>query len=109
MPNADASGRSRPPKLQRRQQRVKSYLQGQSITEYYERMSALNHRQVEAFRAVMLTGGVTTAAQLMNVTQPAVSRLIRDLQESLKLPLFERRGTRLLPTAEALSLYQEVE
>jgi DNA-binding transcriptional LysR family regulator len=72
-------------------------------------MAALNHRQVEAFRAVMLTGGVTTAAQLMNVTQPAVSRLIRDLQETLKLRLFERRGTRLLPTGEALSLYQEVE
>ncbi len=72
-------------------------------------MPTLNHRQVEAFRAVMLTGGVTTAAQLMNVTQPAVSRLIRDLQETLKLRLFERRGTRLLPTAEALSLYQEVE
>jgi len=69
----------------------------------------LNHRQVEAFRAVMLTGGVTTAAQLMNITQPAVSRLVRDLQESLKLSLFERRGTRLVPTAEALSLYREVE
>ena len=72
-------------------------------------MAALNHRQVEAFRAVMLTGGVTTAAQLMNITQPAVSRLIRDLQDTLKLKLFERRGTRLLPTSEALSLYQEVE
>lgn len=72
-------------------------------------MSTLNHRQVEAFRAVMLTGGVTSAAQLMNITQPAVSRLIRDLQDALKLTLFERRGTRLLPTAEALSLYREVE
>lgn len=72
-------------------------------------MSGLNHRQVEAFRAVMLTGGVTTAAQLMNITQPAVSRLIRDLQDGLKLKLFVRRGTRLMPTGEALSLYQEVE
>jgi DNA-binding transcriptional LysR family regulator len=72
-------------------------------------MPRLNQRQVEAFRAVMLTGGITNAAQFMNVTQPAVSRLIRDLQVAVSLPLFERVGTRLLPTSEALSLYHEVE
>jgi DNA-binding transcriptional LysR family regulator len=72
-------------------------------------MPKLNQRQVEAFRAVMLTGGITSAAQLMSVTQPAVSRLIRDLQVAVNLPLFERVGTRLLPTSEALSLSHEVE
>jgi DNA-binding transcriptional LysR family regulator len=72
-------------------------------------MPRLNQRQVEAFRAVMLTGGITNAAQFMNVTQPAVSRLIRDLQVAVNLPLFERVGTRLLPTSEALSLSDEVE
>jgi DNA-binding transcriptional LysR family regulator len=70
---------------------------------------ALNSRQVEAFRAVVLTGGVGKAAGLINVTQPAVSRLIRDLQHHLGLTLFERRGTKLVPTSEALSLYAEVE
>jgi DNA-binding transcriptional LysR family regulator len=69
----------------------------------------LNSRQVEAFRAVMLAGGVGAAASLINVTQPAVSRLIRDLQQHLGLRLFERRGARLVPTSEALSLYAEVE
>jgi DNA-binding transcriptional LysR family regulator len=69
----------------------------------------INMRQVEAFRAVMLTGGMTPAAELMNVTQPAVSRLIHDLQARLGLKLFERRGTRLVPTGEAHSLYREVE
>lgn len=72
-------------------------------------MATLNQRQVEAFRAVMLTGGVTSAAQLMNVTQPAVSRLIRDLQAAVQMTLFERVGTRLLATSEALSLFHEVE
>ena len=38
----------------------------------------MNLRQVEAFRLVMLTGKMTAAAELMAVTQPAVSRLIRD-------------------------------
>ncbi|MGO8910631.1 MAG: LysR substrate-binding domain-containing protein [Bradyrhizobium sp.] len=69
----------------------------------------LNPRQVEAFRAVMTTGSVTSAATMMHVTQPAVSRLIRDLEASLKLALFERRGNRLEPTAEAGHLFAEVE
>ncbi|MDP1748223.1 MAG: LysR substrate-binding domain-containing protein [Reyranella sp.] len=72
-------------------------------------MRGLNPRQVEAFRAVVLTGGVGMAARLINVTQPAVSRMIRDLQRQLGLTLFERRGTGLVPTSEALSLYAEVE
>ncbi len=69
----------------------------------------INMRQIEAFRAVMLTGGITAAAGLMNVTQPAVSRLIHDLQARLGLRLFERRGARVVPTGEAHSLYREVE
>lgn len=72
-------------------------------------MRGPNPRQIEAFRAVVLTGGVGAAAALINVTQPAVSRLIRDLQQHLGLTLFERRGTGLVPTSEALSLYAEVE
>ena len=47
----------------------------------------LNPRQLEAFRAVMLTGGMTAAAEMIRVTQPAMSRLIRDLQRSLDLKL----------------------
>ncbi|WP_281406794.1 LysR family transcriptional regulator [Phyllobacterium endophyticum] len=37
-------------------------------------------RRVEAFDAVMLTGQMTIAAKLMSITQPAVSRLIRDFE-----------------------------
>jgi DNA-binding transcriptional LysR family regulator len=72
-------------------------------------MRGLNPRQIEAFRALILTGGVGAAAGLLNVSQPAVSRMIRDFQQHLGLALFERRGTRLVPTSEALSLYAEVE
>jgi DNA-binding transcriptional LysR family regulator len=74
-----------------------------------ERMVRINLRQVEAFRAMMLTGSVTEAATLMAITQPAVSRLLRDLQALLKMKLFERRGTGLVPTAAASALYTEVE
>jgi DNA-binding transcriptional LysR family regulator len=72
-------------------------------------MARINSRQVEAFRAMMLTGSVTEAARLMAVTQPAVSRLLRDFQALLKMALFERRGTGLVPTAAATALYMEVE
>lgn len=66
-------------------------------------------RQIEAFRALMLTGRTTRAAEAMHITQPAVSRLVRDLQEALGLALFEKQGNRLAPTREALALYAEVE
>jgi DNA-binding transcriptional LysR family regulator len=72
-------------------------------------MARINSRQVEAFRAVMLTGSVTEAGKLIAVTQPAVSRLLRDFQALLKMELFERRGTGLVPTAAATALYTEVE
>jgi len=72
-------------------------------------MVRINSRQVEAFRAMMLTGSVTDAAKLMAVTQPAVSRLLRDFQALLKMELFERRGSGLVPTASATALYMEVE
>ncbi len=71
-------------------------------------MSVLN-RQVEAFRAVMLTGGMTAASLILHVTQPAVSRLIRDLEQDLKLELFSRRGNQITPTPEAHALFEEVE
>jgi DNA-binding transcriptional LysR family regulator len=72
-------------------------------------MARINSRQVEAFRAMMLTGSVTEAAKLMAVTQPAVSRLLRDFQALLKMKLFERRGSGLVPTAAATALHMEVE
>jgi DNA-binding transcriptional LysR family regulator len=69
----------------------------------------LNLRQVEAFHAVMRTGSMTGAANLMAVTQPAVTRLIRDFEDVVAFPLFERRGNQLLPTPQAIALIPEVE
>jgi DNA-binding transcriptional LysR family regulator len=72
-------------------------------------MPGINLRQVEAFRAVMVSGSVTAAAGMMGITQPAASRLLRDLQTLLRMQLFEKRGTGLVPTAAASALYTEVE
>ena len=60
----------------------------------------LNLRQIEAFRAVMLTGSVVGAARQMSVTQPGVSRTIGLMELRIGYALFERRGRRLVPTPE---------
>jgi len=57
----------------------------------------------------MLRGTTAAAANEMHVTQPAISRLIRDLETSLGFFLFERRGNRLTPTLEASEFFKSVE
>nr|WP_255456260.1 LysR substrate-binding domain-containing protein [Sedimentitalea sp. CY04] len=72
-------------------------------------ITRLTHRQLEAFRAVMTKGKVTLAAEVLNTTQPTVSRLISDLESTVGFELFERRGRSVIATPEAQSLYEEVE
>ncbi len=69
----------------------------------------LNPKQVEAFRAVMLSGTVTAAGELLHLSQPSVSRLIADFELDSGLILFERRGRQLVPTETAHLLMREVE
>jgi DNA-binding transcriptional LysR family regulator len=69
----------------------------------------INLRQIEAFRAVMLSGSTTGAAAMLNVSQPAVSRQLRELQDRFRVELFIRRNGRLVPTMEAEALFCEVE
>ena len=61
-------------------------------------------REYEALRSVIATGTTNGAARLLGISQPAVSRAIGQLEARLNLPLFERRGGRLRPTAEAMRL-----
>ncbi|MBL4814068.1 LysR family transcriptional regulator [Shewanella sp.] len=71
--------------------------------------SKLNPRQIEAFQKFMLTGSVTNAASLMHVSQPAVSRLLGDLEKQLGFKLFVRSHNKLEITPEAHLFYQDVE
>jgi DNA-binding transcriptional LysR family regulator len=68
----------------------------------------LNLRQIEVFRAIMLTQSVSGAAKALHVSQPAVSRLIAHTELRLGLKLFERIKGRIYPTPEAEALYAEV-
>lgn len=72
-------------------------------------MSSMNTRQIEAFRAVARAGTVTGAAGLLNISQPAVSRLIAHLESRVRLKLFTRSKGRLHLTPEGMSFLREVE
>jgi DNA-binding transcriptional LysR family regulator len=69
----------------------------------------MNLRQLEAFRTVIESGTVTRAAESLHISQPAVSKLIGHLARDCGFELFRRNGNRLIPTAEAMTLYGEVE
>jgi DNA-binding transcriptional LysR family regulator len=66
-------------------------------------------RQLEAFRAVMLYQTVTLASEMLHISQPATTRLLADLESSLRFKLFDRVKGRLYPTVEAQALYEEVQ
>lgn len=66
-------------------------------------------RHIEVFNSVMLTGSVSGAARLINVTQPAVSRILQHAELQLGFTLFRRAKGRFTPTSEALTLYPHIE
>src|SRR5579864_3156737 len=69
----------------------------------------LNFRQIEVFRAIMLTRTMNAAAQMLCSSQPGLSRMIKHLEARLGFLLFDRVHGRLVPTVEADALYREIE
>jgi DNA-binding transcriptional LysR family regulator len=65
-------------------------------------------RQIEAFKAVMENGTISRAAELLNISQPAASRLIAYLEIDAGFRLFDRAKGRIAPTRQALRLYDEL-
>jgi DNA-binding transcriptional LysR family regulator len=68
----------------------------------------LNLRQIEVFRAIMLSGSISGASKSLFVSQPAVSRQISYTEQRLGMLLFQRIKGRLYPTPEAHRLFEEV-
>lgn len=69
----------------------------------------MNIKQMVAFRELMRTGSVSRAAQNLHRTQPAISYLIKSLEDELNMALFIREGKRLIPVPEATYLLKECE
>ena len=57
--------------------------------------------QLDALRTVIATNGVGEAARELGISQPAVSKLLRQAERGLGLSLMVRDGNRVVPTLEA--------
>ncbi|MHA6265146.1 LysR substrate-binding domain-containing protein [Arenibacterium sp. CAU 1754] len=66
-------------------------------------------RQLEALMAVIQQGSVTRAAEKLGISQPAVSRLLSDLGQTLGFSLFDRRDGQLLPTQEVRFMQSDIQ
>ena len=64
----------------------------------------LNVRQILDLLAIVEQGGVTAAAKTLNVSQPALTRSIQQLEDSLDVELLAREGRGVVPTRFGLSL-----
>ena len=64
----------------------------------------MDYTRAKYFLALARTGSVTTAAEQLSITQPALSRQLRRFEEELGLELFERAAgvLRLNEAVEAL-------
>jgi len=69
----------------------------------------MNQRQIEVFHAVMTAGTASRAAEVLRISQPAVSKAIQELERSVGFALFERIKGRMVPTPEGQLFQREVE
>src|SRR5687768_9763893 len=69
----------------------------------------INIKWLQALRAVVNARTVTEAAQRLHLTQPAVSRMLANLEHEVGFQLFSRTGGRLTITSEGEAFYLEVE
>ncbi|MGL5114402.1 MAG: LysR family transcriptional regulator [Beijerinckiaceae bacterium] len=66
-------------------------------------------RHMEVLRAVLSHGGMTAAAAHLGLTQPAVSRIIQQIERQLGVKLFVKDGRNIAPTPEARELGQRID
>lgn len=67
-------------------------------------------RQLRAYQAIMSTGSITSAAERLNTTQPAISKHLAALEEAIGMVLFNRRrGGPMNPTRAGTRFYKAIE
>jgi DNA-binding transcriptional LysR family regulator len=67
----------------------------------------LNLHQLSIFHAVAMTGSVSAGAQRLMISQPAVSKQLRQMEKGIKAKLFDRhaKGVTLTPAGMELAEY----
>jgi len=66
-------------------------------------------RHIEVFHAIMQVGTISGAAQVLHISQPAVTKVLQHAELQLGMPLFERVRGKLYPKPEAHRLFAETE
>lgn len=66
-------------------------------------------RHIELFQAILQTGSLTAAAELLHISQPAASKILKHAEQQLGFALFDRVRGKLQPTAEARVMQQQTE
>ena len=69
----------------------------------------LNLKSLESFREIMRLGSATAAGRALGLSQPAVSRLLGQLEREIGFPVFHREKGRLVATPQAVLLFEEVD
>lgn len=63
--------------------------------------------QMRYFCSAYINRSITRAAQQLYVAQPTVTMAIRELEEELRVRLFERKNNRIVPTKEGEYFYMQ--
>lgn len=71
--------------------------------------SRISIREMEMIQSILTYGTMAKAATKMNISQPAISRMVKHAEERTGLQLFERRGSKLVPTPDLTTLSAEFE
>lgn len=79
------------------------------MTAQRRNASTLGVRALTTFAEVIRTGSATSTGRNLGMTQPAVSRIIAQLESTVGFELFYRDRGRLVATKDGLALAEEVE
>jgi hypothetical protein len=66
----------------------------------------LRLRQLQVLLSLTSTGNLSQSAAALNTTQPALSKWLKELEEDIGLPLFERHARGLRPTSYGEALIE---
>ncbi|MFN3619703.1 LysR family transcriptional regulator [Sphingorhabdus sp.] len=79
------------------------------ISEVTQNDREVSFRSLRVFAEIMRTGSATAAGKQLSLSQPAVSKLVSQLEARVGFDLFYRDRGKLVPTADGTKLMQEVD
>ena len=70
--------------------------------------SELNLKELRILNALLRERSITRTAQLMETTQPAISKTLKHLRQQFSDPLLVRNGQAMQPTAKAIDMTEQL-